>query len=315
MGLFCEILIDKYYSVISDVKEFNKLLQLCTFVMHKNRSLVIMEFSMKRVLSLLVFPVIMSIISCSRDYNEDLKIYFIRTISAKGYIYQISSNGGTAKVLLGDGVDSYSYPCPSPDDKYLLCRKNNDSLIYSTSDLSVYRNSVFSYAYTHSWSPDGTKVGGTIASGYIAVYDIASSTQIWNSGGGGKTGQYFTNDSQYVSETSGSTLYEYIHTSGADTTSDITLTLPGTFSNLSLSPAGDYIACDNGSSIYLVTNTAAPSSQLLTTGIQPSWSPDGDSLIYVNSGNLYIYSIGNGNIRQLTFSGTDSYPCYQYKPR
>jgi len=272
---------------------------------------------MKKILQLiLLLIVILNIPACfTREYDEDLLIYFVRTISTKGYIYQISIYGGTPKLLLGDGVDSYNYPCPSPDDRYLLCRKNTTSIIYRISDMSVYRNSVYSYAYTHSWSPDGTKVGGTIASGYIAVYDIASSTQTWNAGLGGKTGQYFTNDSQFVSETGGLTLYEYIHTSGADTTPDRTRTLPDTFNNLTLSPYDNYIACDDGSSIYLVTNTVTPASQLLTTGTQPSWSPDGDSLVYNNAGNLYVYSISSGSSRQLTFSGTDSYPCYQYKPR
>jgi hypothetical protein len=92
---------------------------------------------MKKNLQLiLLLIVILNIPACfTRDYDEDLLIYFVRTISTKGYIYQISIYGGTPKLLLGDGVDSYNYPCPSPDDKISPLQKKYTSIIYRISDM------------------------------------------------------------------------------------------------------------------------------------------------------------------------------------
>lgn len=266
---------------------------------------------MKKNLQLiLLLIVILNIPACfTRDYDEDLLIYFVRT----GNIYQITEKGENLKLLLGGAT--YNYPCVSPDGKYLVCKSPTNSIIYKLDDMTVFSTLTATNAYTHSWSPDGTKVAATIDAGFVRVYDISTGLPVWSRTGGGMRGHYFTNDSNYIAETTGTTLNEFIHTSGPDTNPDRIRPLPGTFYDLTLSPDGDYLTGHDGANIYLISYTDTPSSQLLTTGIQPSWSPDGKTIVYNNGGNLYIYYLDNGSSGQLTFSGTDSYPCYQYKPR
>ncbi|HOP30045.1 MAG TPA: DPP IV N-terminal domain-containing protein [Spirochaetota bacterium] len=266
---------------------------------------------MIKILQLIFLSIlILNIPACyTRDYDEDLLIYFVRT----GNIYQITEDGENLKLLLGGAT--YNYPCVSPDGKYLVCKSPTNSIIYNISDMSVYSTLTTTNALNHSWSPDGTKVAATIDAGFVRVYDVRTGLPVWTRSGGGMHGHYFTNDSNYIAETIATTLNEFIHTSGADVVADRTRTLPGTFYDLTLSPDGAYLTGHDSANIYLITNIDTPSSQLLVTGIQPSWSPDGKSIVYNNGGNLYIYQLDDGSSRQLTFSGTDSYPCYQYKPR
>ncbi len=244
-------------------------------------------------------------LSCSREYDEDLKIYFVRT----GNIYEFTESGDTPRMVLGGAT--YNYPSVSPDGNFLVCKNPANSVIFRISDWSLYKtlDATASSALSYSWSPDGTKIGATINAGYIAVYDVSTGTQLWNAGGGGKWGHFFTNDGLYVTETSGVNLNYY--TPAVDAIPESTRILPGTFSNLKLSHDGLNIVADNGTNVFVI-NASTLMSQSVTIGVQPALSPDGNSIVFNRSGNLFICGIDGTSERQLTFSGTDSYPCYQY---
>ncbi len=248
-------------------------------------------------------------VSCSRKYDEDLNIYFVRG----GNIYQITEFGEDLKLLLSGGT--YNYPCSSPDGDKLICKFGTISVIYRLTDMALYRTIASASPLNHSWSPDGTKVALTDGPGTISVYEVASGLKIWSSSAGGRWGFYFTNDSRYILEklSSSTTINEYLIP--GDTVPERTRTLPSSsFTNLTLSPDGLSIAADDGSSIYIL-DEATLTARYLRSGKEPSWSPGGDMLVFNNGGNICLYDIATGAIQTLTSMGTDSYPCFQYKPR
>lgn len=253
-----------------------------------------------------VISVLSFSLSCSRQYDENLNIYFVRT----GNIYQISESGEDLKLILGGST--YNYPCSSPDGKYILCRYGAISAIYNLESMAQVITFATASPYTHSWSPDGSKIGTTDGPGQLKVYDVASGVKIWEGSFGGRVGHYFTIDSKYVAETTGSTLKEFLPET--DIIAERTVVLPGTYNNLSLSYDGKYMTGDDGSNVIII-DASTLTAQVIAAGTQPSWSPDSDLIVYVNSGNIYIYDINGGTSHQLTASGTDSYPSFQYKPR
>lgn len=257
---------------------------------------------MKKII-ILLFIIMLSTLSCGREYDEPLKLFFVRT----GNIYQLP--GLDEKPILVLGGTTYNYPAISNDGKYLVCKSPTNSLIFNTSDFTLYKTLSATDAYTHSWSPDGTKIAASVNAGYVAVYDIKTGVQLWNAGGGGRTGHYFTSDGKRVTETNGVNFYEYLPE--VDTTPERTRTLPGSYNNLRLSPDGMHIAADDGTNIVIIKEDTL-TAQSITNGIQPAWSPDGNSIVFNRGGNLYICNVDGQNEIQLTFSGSDSFPCFQY---
>lgn len=244
--------------------------------------------------------------SCFRDDTE-LKVFFIRS----GNVYSMDENGGDVRLLLSGGT--YNYPTSSADGEFLLCREGSVSVIYSLKNLSLYRSFLTASPYTHSWSPDGRMIAATDGPGTTKVFNVATGNQIWTSGGGGKTGHYFTNNSLFIIESSGLTLNEYLP--AVDVIPERTRAMPLGFSGLTLSPDGRYILASQGGNIYIMIENNLSSYWMVRSGSQPSWSPDNETIIFNDGGNIATCDIYGGNYRQLTSSGTDSYPCFQYKPK
>lgn len=256
-----------------------------------------------------ILMTLLLMVSCNRLYDDALNIYFVRG----GNIYQISESGTDLKPLLTAGA--YAYPSSSPDGEKLICSYGASSAIYLLPHMTLYRILPANSPFTHSWSPDGTKVAFTDGPGTISVYEVSSGIKIWTSTVGGRKGFYFSNDSQYIIEKliSSTTVNEYLVP--GDTVPERTRTLPSNaFDNLTLSPDGRSIAADDGISIYIL-DEATLSARHLGSGKEPSWSPDGETLVFNSGGNICLYDIATGAVQTLTSLGTDSYPCFQYKPR
>lgn len=255
--------------------------------------------------------VIISLIisGCSREWNEPLLIAFDNGAN----IFIMDENGQKVKqIAVG------THPSFSPDGEYIVYRRATNTLyrvdIDKGEEVLLYSTPGVLYPYP-AWSPDGEKIA-FIEDGvlYTVNPDGTGQTRISLSGSN-QIPITWSSDSQFII-CSNNLITQVLYYNKANVNSAPVSTQPVSIFNISYSPQGDKITYTDGVNLYIAKKDFTLLVLLTNTAdINPSWSPDGQRLVYESSsGEIRIISSSGGEYIQLTGSGYHN-PCFQFKPR
>lgn len=293
---------------------------------------------MKRVMFLIITMASL-LVSCTRQYDNDLRIVFslYSTISTANLFIIYKDGSEPVQLTYGSGIDSY---CSwSPDGERIVFSSNRDGnndiyiVNWDGKNLVQLTNNSFGN-YMPTWSPDGTRIlFYSNLSGNFEIY-------IMNADGTGLTNltNYPSDNDMAPSMSPDGTQIVFVSTRiGGDqeifvmpsygSTTPTRLTIhPGIDAGPTWSSDGSKILYESfnttydlwlmnpdGTSPMNITNTPALSE---TSG---SWSPDGTEIIFRESTTKQIGIMnmdGTGYAFITAFASYGQYyPCFEGKPR
>ena len=239
-------------------------------------------------------------------------------------IYLIMEDGTNEKMLVQDGLNpNWSY-----DDSQIICNILGQDQIYSfdiiTDTLTQLTAGPYRKNYP-SWHPSSQKILYTVmapdSAAGIWTYDLISGTSTlvaeiggnqpkWNLQGDAIIFYYYDGSTTYLS------LIRF-PSKQLDNLLDIKSISDGHIRYPSFNPDGTQIAFYTSESakaeatIWVYDLTRRSVKELLRGGNSPSWSPDGQSIVFVRhlihstnvegNGYLWILSIPTGTLRRLTY--------------
>jgi hypothetical protein len=263
--------------------------------------------------SVLLIIYLIFITACQRS-EVPLKIYFQR--SGGGYtagIWRMNEDGSNQELVV---EGNYGNPNISADGSELICIKDA-GIVYR------FNSENFSVIKTYSFGAPITGLRLSSDNNYFEHYNpsIPHTIIINVKTGGVAWGPYnigsnyyfnYTNDSVTIINGVSSSMY-FI---SGDNTPINTRSFPLAFNNLTLSPDGTLLAGTTGGFIYLIEESDYNSYVELTTGnSDPSFSPDGQKLVFNEGNNIFSINIDGSGRKQLTFTGFDYAPVFDFKPK
>ncbi len=265
---------------------------------------------MKSRLMLLVMSVIM-LSGCSREYDEKLLIAFDDTNN----IFIMNDDGSDIRQMTT--IATSINPSFSPDGKTLVYWRTGTLYTMNIEE----KQERFLHGATlqfSTWSPDGTK---------IAFFDSSSRLSTINPDGTNYTvlnvATTFTGPISWSADSSviacrdsASGFLNYFYLSNP---SSPQLIIPNTniLYGFSFSPSGEEAAYIGVSTNLYISKTDLSSSGIIQSGpiVNPSWSPDGKTLVYEYNGEIRKISSIGGTPQMIAGGPGLHNPCYRYKPR
>ncbi len=265
-----------------------------------------------------------AITTCYYERETDqIKVCFVRGNS----IWTMNIDGSEQRQITFPVIGSDKNPSWSPDGKKIIFNSNrifsDDKIYVMNSDGSELRQITFitnpADFYEHpTWSSDGERIVFTgIRSSFKYVFVADIDGNIINSFEYTVLPQFLSLslDGNYLYFTLNNGNYPLFRINLA--TNDVFNDPLAGYRTMSVSPDGKTLACSNNSNeISLVpTNDLLTTYPQLVSGVTPCWTPDGETILYVSSSNIYSINIDGTNNKQLTTDGLSSFPCVQGKPR
>ncbi len=264
------------------------------------------------------------LLSCSRDYDENLKIVYQHNDGSYNQIYTMDEDGTNVKQLTNTLANNTA-PSWSADDEKIVFASNRDgsSKIYimNSDGSGVYKLSD-QLVYSPTWSPDGSKISFYYTDGDFELYIINSDgsglTNVTNNGVIDSLSSWFP-DSYRLAFLQENNIYTMTYT-GTELTQ---ITTTGSVSSISVSPYGNKFAYEYINAIWVMnsdgTNPVNLTSSYVSQAQRASWSPSGESIVFASNSFPREISVINSDgtgYRQLTSdSFDDDYPCFQGKPK
>ena len=266
----------------------------------------------KTAVKLAVIILLTAINSCyyEREINEELEICFER---ADG-LYIMNIDGSNQRKLT-DGADD-DMPSWSPDGKRILFQRAILSTPYVhiiNSDRTNLKRLSTIQSTNPTWSADGEK---------IHYYENNGSYSIVSAKPDGTIIRRYTIATYPPNSLSASPDGKYIYyiKNNASYRLDLITGVEDQFTSTvldqgSISPDGNNIAYENGSSIYIYNIKNNTSSFLISSAFSPCWTPDGKTIVYQSMGQIYSINIDSLESKPLTTSNDCYNPCVKWKPR
>jgi Tol biopolymer transport system component len=281
-----------------------------------------MEIKMKIIHISAIITILL--LSCSRDYDENLKIVYQHNDGSYNQIYTMDEDGTNVKQLTNTLANNTA-PSWSADDEKIVFASNRDgsSKIYimNSDGSGVYKLSD-QLVYSPTWSPDGSKISFYYTDGDFELYIINSDgsglTNVTNNGVIDSLSSWFP-DSYRLAFLQENNIYTMTYT-GTELTQ---ITTTGSVSSISVSPYGNKFAYEYINAIWVMnsdgTNPVNLTSSYVSQAQRASWSPSGESIVFASNSFPREISVINSDgtgYRQLTSdSFDDDYPCFQGKPK
>jgi len=178
-----------------------------------------------------------------------------------------------------------------------------------------------SLAYSPTWSPDSKKISFYYSDGDQEIYII-------NSNGTGLTKltdnaltdilPVWFPDSKKISFLQTNDIY----TMNYDGSNVFQVTSTANINNLSVSPDGQKIAYESGNYIWIMNSDGTNPVNITlayTTGTRPSWSPDGDKIVFAKTTYPREICVINADATDFKYLTNDSWdddsPCFLCKPK
>jgi TolB protein len=267
------------------------------------------------------------------------QIYFVSSRSGHKEIWAMDYDGANQRQITHQGTISLS-PRISPDGSRLafssMTKSGWEILMYSMDLNRLVAFPRFGGSnLSPAWSPDGTKLAfSSSRSGDPEIYTVDQSggnlkrltsfkgpdvSPVWNR----KTGAQ-------IAWVSGRTGLPQIYTMEADGTNVQRLTDQGYAVSPSWSPNGQFLALawtrhygpgePGAEDLYLMDAASKQWVQLTHDGGRndfPSWSPDGRHIVFQSSRSgseqIWFMLADGSNVKQLTFTGSNTQPNWSWK--
>jgi Tol biopolymer transport system component len=212
-------------------------------------------------------------------WSPDGKNIVVRGI---GNVFTIASDGSDKRIVLNGSVDAHA-PDWSPDGKKLVYHapsgRATDLYTSNMDGSNVVRLTNNLKSSNPKWSPDGRKIAFIAVSAdpkesNISLMNIDGSnvTQLTHYPLGAWDGFEWSPDSQYISFTA----FDYSKLDWGKTETPI----------LTSAPANLYVIKADGSNLQLIADGLH--------GRNPSWTQDGKTILFTNSGNPSgLYAVGS----------------------
>jgi len=283
-----------------------------------------MDIKMKMKSVFIASIITISLSSCSRDYDENLKIVYQHNDGSYNQIYTMDEDGTNVKQLTNTLANNTA-PSWSADGENIVFASDRDGsnkiYIMNSDGTGVYKLSD-QLVYSPTWSPDGSKISFYYTDGDFEVYIINSDgsglTNVTNNGVSDSLSSWFP-DSYRLAFLQANNIYTMTYT-GTEVTQ---ITTTGSVSSIAVSPYGNKFAYEYINAIWVMnsdgTNPVNLTSSYVSQAQRASWSPSGESIVFASNSfprEISVIKSDGTGYRQLTSdSFDDDYPCFQGKPK
>lgn len=278
----------------------------------------------KSVFTALILALFLS--SCTRDYDEKLKIVYQHNDGTYNQIRVMDEDGTNVKQLTNTSSNNLS-PSWAADGERIVFTSDRDGsgkiYIMNSDGSGVYKLSDHQPAYSPNWSPDGNKIAFYGNDGDFEVYiinaDGSGLTNVTNNAIIADSLSSWFPDSYRLAFLRDNNIYTMTYT-GTELTQ---ITTTGSVNSIAVSPYGNKFAYEYSNAIWVMnadgTNPVNLTSSYVSPAWRASWSPSGESIVFAAKSSPREISVINSDgtgYRQLTSdSFDDDYPCFQGKPK
>lgn len=249
-----------------------------------------------------------------RDIDEELEICFIRDNS----IWIMDMDGSNQRQITSGFNDDM--PSWSPDGKRILFeRADGGNTIYIiNSDRTNLKQLSHTESQYPTWSADGEKIYYYENNGTHSIVTAIPDGTILN--------KFTITDTTSSLSPSPDGKYVYYCDNSSGTRKicriDINSGLPSIittstsfFTQLSVSPDGRSIAYALDTNPIYIINVMTGTLLNPVNATSPCWTPDGKTIVYTLSNNIFSINIDGSEKKPLTTSSDCSSPCVKWKPK